>query len=119
MKLRHGVRFMDLANGTLWELRTKNNGIWACRAIRPVCLQVDCPQKLFREFTEEEICEHIILEPNTIKASDVQDIKFELAHSIDEATKNLPLDKRRDVLKAIALLTRARLKTLGVNLSES
>lgn len=120
MKLRHGVRFMDLANGTLWELRTQNSsGVWTCRPIRPVCLQVDCPQKIFREFTEEAICEHVILEPYSPKGSNAQDIKFELAHAIEEATKNLSSHQQRDVLEALARLTRARLKKLGVTLSES
>jgi len=124
MKLHHGVRFLDLSVGALWELRTRNaNRLWVCRAIRPACIVAECPQQLFKEFAEEEILEHILLDPFKPESTNVQDLKIELAHLIDEAVKRLPLSQQREVYASLAQVTKARHEVvclrLGVNPEQS
>lgn len=124
MKLRHGVRFVNLTEGTIWELRTQGqDGLWACRAIQPMCTAQECPNRIFVEFAEEEIRQHVVLEPLSFKATHVKQAELEMMHIIDTAAAQLSLLQQRALYRALSESVRSRFELvclrLGVSPDES
>jgi len=114
MKLRHGVRFVHLEEGTIWELRTNNGtmGLWACRAVRPPCSMQECPLQVIREFTEEEILQYPLLEPFTLRATNIYKAEMELLHIISDATELMPLPQKRALYLALERAIKHRLDAI-------
>jgi len=104
---------LNLSNGVVWELRTKNSSDqWVCRVLHPACPLHTCPLILFQEFSESEILEHTMLDSHLLSSIDEYQAEVRLTYYIEHVTKNLTPEQKRSVLLAVKQNIETRLSHL-------
>jgi len=72
----------------------------------------ECPLQVIREFTEEEILQYPLLEPFTLRATNIYKAEMELLHIISDATELMPLPQKRALYLALERAIKHRLDAI-------
>lgn len=102
MKLHPGVKFLLLDRGEVWQLRKQTlTGRWLCHLSGPSCSNTDCPTKLFREFSEEDIWGNAILDTASHEGKWLGQMELEILAAMSSRMKHLSPVQRRSLLLAV------------------
>jgi hypothetical protein len=102
MNLHLGMRFLLVDKGETWELRKQTlMGGWLCTLAGPSCSNQNCPTKMFREFTVQEIWDNVVIDPSLHEGKWLGQMEIELLAAINSRLKLLNPVQRRSLLLAI------------------
>ena len=102
MKLQHGMRFVLVDRGEIWELKKRTlMGHWLCLPSGPSCGNDECPSMLFKEFSEDEIWENAILDSTNHAGKWMGQMEVEIIAALNSRLKNLTAQQKTSMLRAI------------------
>jgi hypothetical protein len=97
-----GMRFLLVDRGETWELRKQTLlGGWLCQLAGPTCKNADCPTNLFREFSEDQIWENVVIDLTSHSGKWLGQMELEILAALNSRLKPLTSQQRRSLLFAI------------------
>lgn len=93
---------MNVVTGETWELSNKTlMGGWVCRHAGPTCSNHNCPSNVFKEFSEAEIHEHVIIDPAFHIGKWLGQLELGLVAELNQRLRHLTGEQQRSLLLAI------------------